>query len=371
MKVAIVRGAFSGPWELQNYYTLKEKDVFLKVFTSQWPLDSHFELPQQHLWSPVDLPSFPYKMPILNRLIGDAHYLWGLEKQLYNFDIAHTAETYYYYTQQCLKAKKRGWVKKVISTVWETIPFNNEQIWRRRAFKYRASQEIDLFLAPTQRAARALKKEGVATHKIKVLPMGVGQVFFTQKIKPQRKIATHLLFVGRLVKEKGIWDLLQSFKRLQKDGLKLKLLLVGQGPERKRITAWIKANGFSRFVKIKKVEYRRMPKVYRWADIFILPSIHTRYWEEQYGMAAVEALASGLPVVVSDSGALPEVVGPAGIVVPESNPSILAKTLYQLATDSQRRNDLGVLAYQWARKRYFAPTVAAKILDIYTTLLRE
>ena len=69
----------------------------------------------------MDIPDFPYKMPILNRMFTDAHYLLGLEDRLKGFDLVHTAETYFRYTQQCLDAKKKGYVKKVIATVLETI----------------------------------------------------------------------------------------------------------------------------------------------------------------------------------------------------------------------------------------------------------
>ncbi len=369
MKVAVVRGAFAGPWELQNFYPLKQMGVSLQVFLSRHPLDDRFALPKRHLWSPLDLPAFPYKMPILNRLLGDAHYLWGLEKELRGFDIAHTAETYYYYTQQCLEAKRRGWVKRVISTVWETIPFNNEGIWRRKNFKRRAYREVDLFLAPSRRAARALEKEGVAVAKIRVLPMGVGLEFFHSPKQKQAKSRLHLLFVGRLVKEKGVWDLLLSFQHLRQNGMPLWLWLIGQGPEKAKINRWLQANHLQPFVKIKRVSYQQMPAILQQADIFILPSRHTQSWEEQYGMAVVEALASGLPVIVSNSGALPEVVGRAGLVIPEGDISSLQKAIRVLAESPQKRYQLAQKAHRRAQHFYQASQVASKLLKIYQEVL--
>ena len=367
-----MRGAFLGPWELQNYSPLIGKGVKVTAFSSHHPLNGKIKMPLRKLWSPLDLPPFPYKMPVLNRFLGDAHYLWRLENELRGFDIAHSAETYYYYTQQCLEAKKRGWVKRVISTVWETIPFNNEGIRRRKKFKRRAYQEVDLFLTPTQRAADALRREGVQRGKIRVVPMGVDKIFFGKKAPREKdKKTLHLLFVGRLVVEKGIWDLLWSFQQLIRKGFSLNLWLVGEGPEKAKIIRWLRSNGLLRFAKIKKMDYWQMPLAYRWADIFVLPSLHTRYWEEQYGMAAVEALAAGLPVVVSDSGSLPEVVGQAGLVVPEGRKESLAETLELLAAKPRWRRHWSSLARRRAVDRYFAPKVADELLAIYTSLLSD
>ena len=116
---------------------------------------------------PMDLSEFPYKMPVLNRLFIDAHYLWGLEEKLRGFDIVHTAETYFHYTQQCLNAKGKA---KVIATVLENIPFNNEGIWGRKAFKARARRELDHIVALTHKTKEALIAEGADTRKMSVIP---------------------------------------------------------------------------------------------------------------------------------------------------------------------------------------------------------
>lgn len=372
MKIAVVRGAFLGQWEMQNFLPLKNKKTQVVAFGAKHTLTDIYGLPLVRLWSPVDLPSFPKKMAILNRILGDAHYLRGLESRLRGFDIAHCAETYYYYTQQCLRAKAQGRVTRVISTVWETIPFNNEGVWRRKAFKQNAYRNVDLFITPTNRGAKALAKEGVAEDRIKTIPMGVDlKSFFPQTEKRREgKQIIDLLFVGRLVAEKGIWELLEVFRELKKDKLPIRLTLIGQGREKQRIMKWLRSYGLVNFVKIKLVKYKQMPNVYRRADIFLLLSKRTHYWEEQYGMAAVEAMASGLPVVVGSSGALPEVVGPAGIVV-SGKKEQLYRRLKQLIVNKKQR-------YWWARKarrrvgKYFnAQETASKLRELYRSVLAE
>jgi len=168
MKIAIVRGKYLNKYEMQYYEPLVRKHK-LVGFGSLSPIHDKFAFPVVKLPSPMDLPNFPYKMPILNRLFVDAQYLLGLEEKLRGFDIAHSAETYMHFTQQCLNAKKRGDVKKVVVTVSENIPFANEGIWGRKKFKKRALEEVDHFIAISQRAKEALILEGCPEEKITVI----------------------------------------------------------------------------------------------------------------------------------------------------------------------------------------------------------
>src|SRR5260221_12114416 len=168
MKVAIVRGKFLNRYEMQFFEPLAKK-YDITAFSSLTPFHDKFTFPVIKLPSPMDLPEFPYKMPILNRLFVDAQYLFGLEHNLKGFDIVHTAETYYHYTRQALIAKKKGYVKKVIATVLENIPFNNEGIRGRKAFKARARAELDYIIALTKKTEVALLLEGADPKKITVL----------------------------------------------------------------------------------------------------------------------------------------------------------------------------------------------------------
>ncbi|MBI5619983.1 glycosyltransferase, partial [Candidatus Gottesmanbacteria bacterium] len=208
-KVAIVRGKFLNRYEMQFFEPLVER-FDITAFGSLTPYHDRFAFPVVKLPSPMDLPDFPYKMSVLNRLFVDAHYLWGLEEKLKGFDLVHTAETYFHYTQQCLNAKKKGYVKKVIATVLENIPYNNEGIWGRRSFKKRAREELDHIIALTQKTKDALLAEGTDPKKITVISHFVD----TQRFKPinNRRMRTfhkevRILFVGRLEEYKGVFDI--------------------------------------------------------------------------------------------------------------------------------------------------------------------
>lgn len=312
------------------------------------------------LSSPVDLPDFPYKMPVLNRLFTDAHYLFGLEEKLKGYDIAHCAETYYCYTQQCLNAKAKGYVKKVVSTVWENIPFNNEGIRGRKEFKKRALKEIDLFLAVTEKAKEALILEGCDPKKIEVVRMGVDIDKF--KINPPiRRAKLKILFVGRLVEEKGILDLKAAVKILKQKNIEFNLTIVGNGPLKKQILS--KLNEVD--IEIKQIPYEEMPGVYQAADIFVLPSKPAKHWQEQYGMALIEAMASGLPIITTKSVSIQEVVGKAALLVAPGNIKDLAKVIEKLLKDKKERERLGGLGRLRAERYFDAKKTALKIEEIY------
>ena len=187
MKIAFIRGKYLNNFELQSYYPIMKSSKEFKLigFTSTKPMHT-VEIPIKQCWSPVDLPDFPYKLPILNRTLGDAMYLFGLENKLVGFDIAHTRETYFYFSKQAVDAKKRGVVKKVLLTCSETIPHNHETIRGRRQMKQYVIQNTDYFHCLTEKAKRVLIEEGASEEKISVIPYGVELSQFNQQLIGQK-----------------------------------------------------------------------------------------------------------------------------------------------------------------------------------------
>jgi len=361
MKVAVVRGKFLNKYEMQFFEPLAGK-FDITAFGSLTSFHDTFTFPVIKLPSPMDLPDFPYKMSLLNRLFIDAHYLFGLERKLKGFDLVHTAETYFHYTQQCLNAKKKGYVKKVIATVLENIPFNNEGIWGRRAFKARARRELDHIIALTNKTKAALLLEGADTKKITV----IGHFIDTKRFSPvRRRIHKNLviLFVGRLEWYKGVFDFIDAATKLRHDSAlhayQLTFRMVGDGREKSRIPDWIEKYS---------VGYRQMPSVYNDADIFIAPSKPTPTYEEQYCTALLEAQACGLPIVTTRSGGIPENIGDAGILVPPGDVSAIAQALKSYILSPKKRLAYGAAARRRAVSVHDARIGAKKLAALYTSL---
>lgn len=362
VRVSIVRGAFLNPFELQNFYPLAEKYDF-RAISSMHPISEDIEVPLTKTYALTDLPNMPFKYPILNRLSIDAHYLLGLEQLLKSVDIAHVAETYYHYTIQAINAKKKGIVKKVISTVWEIIPFNNEGIWGRKKFKQISREGVDHFLAVTDLARNTLLEEGVDDKKITIIPMSVDLKRFTHA-RHVRDGTVRILCVARLVKEKGIGELVAAFRKLREKYSNLELTLVGDGPLK---------NYFSRVqgLTIKRVPYHQIHEVYQDADLFCLPSRTTPHWQEQYGMALVEAMACGLPIVTTKTGAIGEVCGNAVVYAKPANVNDLQSKLDRLIESESSRIILREKSLARAKDKYDARKTAQKIDSLYQKVLWE
>lgn len=354
--IYLLRANHANEFELQNYYGIKD----LEVTTSHHPL-TPITLPSTKLWSPTDLPNIPFRRQILNRLVGGEQWLIGLERYISRCiddsnhrTILHTAETYTPYTNQAVRLRKAGKIDRLICTCWETIPYNNEKFARLRQWKAEAYKYVDLFHTPTTRAKQALVKEGVDPSKIVVIPYGVDLSRFrlhSLRGQSSQGHAPTVLTVARLEKEKGMEILEQVARRLPNYEFKV----IGQGlytPHGDNITAG-------------RVPYSQIHKLYQSADIFFLPSLTTPTWEEQYGMALVEAMACSLPLVTTRSGAIPEIVGNVGIIHPEKNVDKMVKTIKEIISSPDKTRLMSRASLTRARKLYDAKKQGRLLSQLY------
>lgn len=167
-------------------------------------------------------------------------------------------------------------------------------------------------------------------------------------------------FVGRLIPEKGVSLLLESLHQLK--NLKWGLLIVGSGPLESEITGkWKKLLG-ERLVYRKAVPHSEVPAYMRAMDIFVLPSFTTATWKEQFGLVLAQAMLAGVPCIGSSSGAIPEVVGPGGLVFKENDINDLMRNLERLLADVEMRQSLAQTAQTFALQHYTHATVATAYL---------
>jgi glycosyltransferase involved in cell wall biosynthesis len=190
----------------------------------------------------------------------------------------------------------------------------------------------DLFLAATERARDGLLLEGVPAGRIEVCPPGIDVHRFARA--PGEAPDEHVvLSPGRLVWEKGHQDVMRAVAALRRGLVDApavpRLLVVGSGPEEARLRAYADELGIGPLVEFRSVGYDEMPAIFAQASAMVLASlpaaraafhvfdIPRMFWEEQFGLVLAEAMASGLAIVASASGAIPEVVGDgAELVLP-------------------------------------------------------
>lgn len=172
-------------------------------------------------------------------------------------------------------------------------------------------------------------------------------------------------FVGRLVEDKGVDDLLEAFPLTDVDW---SLLLVGDGDLRADLEEKVKREGWEDRVQFTGyVPQDDVPRYMRAMDALVLPSKTMPHWIDTFPLVPVQAMACGVPVVVSDSGALPFQVGDEGLVFPESDVPTLNEHLTRLASDKELRDRLSVAGRERSME-YFTTDVLA---DNFYEILRQ
>lgn len=387
MNVAVIRGSSLNKWEMQSFEPL----------VARWSLVACGARPAYYPTRDIRIPvkcfaradSWYERGGVVARLghrLGlvrrPPEHLVGLERFLSTIRIAHAAETAIISSQQAVLAKER-YGCRVVLTCWETIPFAYEtdsEVQERRAY---VRARADVFVATTTRAARALATEGVDADRIRVLMPGVD----TDRFCPAPRSAALacrlgleesdllILFIGRLIGEKGPRELIVAFSKLLKmlptalSG-RCKLMLAGSGGQREYLIDLARQLGVDRRIRFfDGTDYMSIHEYHQMADIFVLPSISTTVWEEQFGMVLAEAMACGKPVISTTTGAIPEVVGEAGLLIPPLDSDALADALSGLISDSGARSEMGRIARDRAVKHFSVERFADALDAVYRTVL--
>ncbi len=163
-------------------------------------------------------------------------------------------------------------------------------------------------------------------------------------------------FIGRFTEAKGCEILLEILRRLDSAD-PWSLLLMGSGPYQGRFEALVRELGVSDRVRITLLPHHEVPDVLPACDMLLCPSQTTATWREQFGRMTVEAFASGVAVIGSDSGEIPFVMGGAGLVLPEDDVEGWVAAVESLLRDDVRRQELAGLGLQRVG-RYTAQGVA-------------
>ncbi|AFY32805.1 hormogonium polysaccharide biosynthesis glycosyltransferase HpsO [Calothrix sp. PCC 7507] len=241
----------------------------------------------------------------------------------------------------------------------------------------------DGIICGNQDGAKILQQRGYQG-LIKIMPqLGVDENRFTPQ--PQTELAAKLGikpgefivgFVGRFVQEKGLLTLLKALVTLQ--DRPWKLLLLGRGILQAELLKIATENNLKeRVILIESVPHDAVANYINLMSTLVLPS-ETTYnlktltatgWKEQFGHVLIEAMACKVPVIGSDSGEIPHVIGDAGLVFPEGNVQALANCLVQLMEKSEFAQRLSQMGYQKAISKYTNKALAQQQLEFYKELV--
>ena len=205
----------------------------------------------------------------------------------------------------------------------------------------------------------------------KIIPTGVEPEQFRElpehpqvEFDPQEKA---LVFLGRLVPEKGVWQLLNCFPRVLESVPEAKLYIGGRGPQRRILEQRTQKLGltdrvvFTGFIRDKERNY-----VYNQARAAVFPSLY-----EPFGIVALEAMATKTPVIVSEVGGLSEIVvhGQTGLKVPPGHESKMAEAIIELLTNTEYAKQLAENAYQIVASVYSWENIARHTLAVYEEVI--
>lgn len=218
-------------------------------------------------------------------------------------------------------------------------------------------------LAANREAAAIIHRHGYQG-PLTILPQfGVDPQQFAPAETPAPRDRPVIGYIGRLVPEKGISDLLAAYALLKTPA---NLRIIGEGTYKETLAQRAHTLGIA-----ERVEWQGWTNdtaaALRELDLLVLPSHTTRSWKEQFGRILIEAMSSGVVVVGSDSGEIPHVIGDAGVVVPEHNPAALATQLEALLGNPARR---AILAAR-GRARVLAEFTQAALARRYAEIYRE
>lgn len=181
---------------------------------------------------------------------------------------------------------------------------------------------------------------------------------------PRRK---ELVFLGRLVSDKGADLLPQVLAQLRAEGLRPLLSVVGSGPEEERLRRQAKALGVGDQIAFAGqktgAELVRLLNEHR---IMVVPS----RWQEPFGIVALEGIACGCVVVGSEGGGLRDAIGPCGVTFPNGDAAALARALKPLLTDERALDAYRVRAEEHL-SRHRKESVARAYLEVFDSALRQ
>lgn len=237
-------------------------------------------------------------------------------------------------------------------------------------------------------AENVVRKKGY-NGKATVVPNGFDPELFevknTDELKDELQLHEFVIgYVGNFSKQKGIYTLLDAVNKLSK--AQYQLLMIGSGEEKANFRQRVIDLGLeAKVLLIDKVEQIKLPEYMNCMDVLVLPSYESKYagsplakifpslkvpWAEQFGRVLVEAMACGVPVIGSDSGSIPDVVGEAGLIFKAKNVDDLTEKLKIMISDYELRQRFRKNGLHRAAQKFSWGKIATEFYCVWESLVR-
>lgn len=298
---------------------------------------------------------------------------WGINGPRDAYDIVHVhtaSETLGYCLRHAL-ARRAGASRKFVMSIYAPKAYAPPRSVGELLTAI-SSHTADLIFCLSEFSKRDISRAyRVSDAKIAVTYAGVDSSFACSNHSASRDAEDPfvLLYCGRVNgprEQKGIDVLLHSLPMILRHHDVL-VNIVGTGGRLeyyRQLAAELSVRDNVNFVGF--VEHQHMPSQYARADLFVLPSRR-----ESFGLVLAEAMACGLPVVSTTTGAIPEVIddGVTGLLVPPEDPHALADAINSLVSDPEQRRAMGIAGRQRVEKYFTWDKVAERVLEGYYSIL--
>jgi glycosyltransferase involved in cell wall biosynthesis len=271
-------------------------------------------------------------------------------------------EPYNFATFQAMRLSRQVGARSLFFT-WQNLyreyppPFRQMEL-----YNYRHAR---MALAGNREAAEVLKRKGY-TGPIRIIPQFGFDTDIYRRTQPRPPRAAGdpftLGFPGRLVETKGLPTLIDALALLPDY---CRVVFIGNGPMKSALEEQAARLGVAERVTFKGgVPTYEIPNVLQELDALVLPSLTRPNWKEQFGRVLCEAMACETPVIGSDSGEIPYVIGDAGLVFPEGNAQELSARVRQLLDNPALYAELAKKGRQRVLENYTQEKIARQTYEV-------
>lgn len=253
---------------------------------------------------------------------------------------------------------------RIVTAVCENIFTRGS--WLTQLKRRMLWSRLDGLLAVATASIEGVREVGMPRH-ISAIPLVAGALFPPGNLTPislpfNRTSEDFIIgFVGRICEEKGWKVLLSALRSLPSE---IKCLLAGDGPQLEELKRWLTEPAFqNRVFYLGLLPKETLWQLYSTLDCLVVPSLTFPKWKEQFGGVIADGMAIGLPLIGSDSGAIPEVIGNSGLIVPENNSEALLTAIEKIRCNFNLRHQLSLNGKHRFKTEFSIPAYAHKIAE--------
>jgi MMP alpha-(1->4)-mannosyltransferase len=289
------------------------------------------------------------------------------------YDVIHDNQTMSY---GILKIRELGF--PVVETIHHPVTIDRDlaiqsarsikdKLGLRRWFSFinmqmKVARNLPYIITVSQTARQHISETfSLPENRFRVIYNGIDTDIFCPSPKVSRLNNRLLVVISRDTPVKGLRYMLEALAVLNKKH-RLELVVVAKGTDNRTTQRLINKLGIRDYVKIiDEINTSELVNQYRLATIVVIPSVY-----EGFGLPAAEAMACGAPVVSTTAGALPEVVGDAGVMVPPADVKSLVDAISGLILNPDKRQQLNIAGRRRIVREFNWKNTAKQTLDVYT-----